>query len=97
MTSADFTNYTVVTITTPNGKTQTFQFKPGTPEANMIALQTNALNALAGNLTFLGLTPTFPLSNAAQQALVQQVAALTRQVDALIRLALGQLTTITDS
>ncbi len=58
---------------------------------NFAALQTKANAALTTNQTFLALTPTYPLTSAEQQALVAQVVALTKQVDALIHLALNQL------
>jgi hypothetical protein len=46
--------------------------------------------ARATNLAFLALpAPTYPLGVAAQTALVNQVTALTRQVDGLIRLIVG--------
>ena len=60
--------------------------------ANLVALQAAGQTALANNITFLGLAPpTFPLSNAAQQALVNQVTALTRQTNAVIRVLLNLL------
>jgi len=46
--------------------------------------------AYMGNAQFLALPdPTFPLSVAAQQALVDQVIALTRQMQAVIRLTVA--------
>lgn len=64
----------------------------GTPAANLVSLQSKAVTALTNNIAFLGqAAPTFPLTTAEQQALVAQVAALTRQVDALIYLALQAL------
>lgn len=61
---------------------------------NWLALQSKAAAAVAANETFLAnaATVTYPLSTAEQTALVNQVVALTRQVDALIRFALGELT-----
>ena len=62
---------------------------------NRTALQQKANAALAGNQTFLALTPTFPLTVAEQQALVAQVAALTRQVNALVYLQLQEFSSTT--
>lgn len=51
------------------------------------ALQDQARAAYKSNQDFLALpSPSYPLSSASQQALVQQVQALTRQVNVLIRL-----------
>jgi hypothetical protein len=64
----------------------------GTPSGNVGLLAKKATVALAANIAALALpAPSYPLSNAAQQALVNQVQALTRQVNALIRLAQGLL------
>jgi hypothetical protein len=87
----DFGDYTVTTTITPNGRTEQFQWKPGTAGANEQALRQRAQTALANNQAFLGLAaPT----NA--QA-VAQVQALTRQVNGLMRFLLGTFDTITDS
>jgi hypothetical protein len=68
----------------------------GSPLGNQQALLAKAAVAVSNNLAFLGLNaPSFPLNNAAQQALVAQVVALTRQVDALILLATGLLSSTT--
>lgn len=63
-----------------------------TAQTNAATMQTAATNALAANQTFItaAASVTFPLSNANQQALVNQVVALSKQVDALIRLSLNQ-------
>lgn len=71
--------------------------------ANQSDLQNKASNALVNNQTFLDQanplteTPTYPLSTAEQEILVEavialgtQVIALTRQVDALIYLQLEE-------
>lgn len=59
--------------------------------SNEATIQANAETALTTNATFLGQgAPTYPLTIAEQQALVAQVAALTHQVNGLIRLALAQ-------
>lgn len=58
---------------------------PDIGTTNMLSLQQKALNALTSNATYLGIgTPT------TAQA-VAQVASLTRQVNALIRLQLNLL------
>jgi len=50
-----------------------------------------ARQAYMGNAQFLALPdPAFPLSVAAQQALVNQVIALTRQMQAVIRLTVAE-------
>lgn len=54
------------------------------------ALESQARTALDNNKDALARPdPTFPLSLAAQQALVAQVQALTRQNNAIIRLLVG--------
>ncbi len=58
---------------------------------NAAALQAKAANALAGNAAFVALASP---SNAQTLA---QVKALTRQMDALIRLTLNQLDDISDT
>jgi len=56
---------------------------------NSNTLRDKADTALTNNIAALALpAPSFPLSNAAQQALVNQVTALTRQNNAIIRLLL---------
>lgn len=63
----------------------------GTPAANAATLQQRAQTALTNNQTFLAIvSPT-------QAQAVTQVQALTRQVDALIRLTQSQLTSIADA
>jgi hypothetical protein len=57
---------------------------------NQATLRQKAQNALATNQSFLALTSTFPLTAVEQQALVAQVAALTRQINALIYLQLQE-------
>lgn len=55
-----------------------------------------AVTAVTNNRAFLALpAPTFPLNVAAQQALVNQVQALTRQMDVLIRFTVDQSLTDT--
>lgn len=89
---ADNGDVQTVATRTANGGTVTLVPHPGGPtdlanqaQANGAALQAKAAQALTGNIAYLALsTPT-----AAQVA--AQVQALTRQVDALIRLAANQL------
>lgn len=91
MSTVDYGDFTVTTTTTPNGKTQTVAWKPGTTGANQQTLQQRAATALTNNQTFLAIaSPT-------QAQAVAQVQALTRQVDGLIRFLLGQFDTIADS
>jgi hypothetical protein len=91
----DYGDYTVTTITTPRGQTQQVQWKPGTAGGNQLALLGKAQTALATNTAALAQsTPAFPLNAAAQQALYNQVTALTRQNNALILFLLGQFTDI---
>jgi len=65
--------------------------------ANQQTLQQRAQAALTTNSSFQtqAAAVTFPLSNAAQQALVNEVIALSRQNNALIRLLLGLLDSTT--
>jgi hypothetical protein len=60
---------------------------PATPMANQQTLQQRAQNALVNNATYLAITN--PTTNQA----VAQVAALTRQMDAVIRVLLSQYDT----
>lgn len=69
----------------------TTSWKAGTPQFNLDQLQQRATTALVNNATFLAITaPT-------QAQAVAQVKALTRQVNALIRLQLSALSDISDS
>lgn len=91
----------VVTLPAPSGRVYRLEADalaagytyPGPPVAvvNEQTLLVKAAAALANNITYLGLTsPT-------NAQVVAQVAALTRQVNALIRLALGALDSTTGS
>lgn len=72
--------------TTPDGGVTWVTPAPSSPIANQASLLQKAANAIANNVTFLGLTtPT-------NAQVLAQVQALTRQVDALIRVVANQLT-----
>ena len=59
-------------------------------EVREVDLHQQARTALVNNADFLNLpAPTYPLNAVAQQRLVEQVQALTRQVNGIIRLLLG--------
>lgn len=74
--------------TTDGGVSYTAEASTVNTLTNRAALQQKAVNALSNNQTFLGIaTPT------SAQA-IAQVQALTRQVDALIRLAANALESI---
>lgn len=64
-------------------------WKDGSPQANQLLLDQRAVAALAANQTYLALaSPTAAQTTA-------QVKALTRECNALIRLALGQFDDVT--
>jgi hypothetical protein len=69
----------------------------GTPAANYTTLASRAQAAIVNNVTFISTaaTVTFPLTSAEQQALVNQVVALTKQVNALAKITLNLLTDTT--
>lgn len=60
------------------------EWKPGTQPANAGAIRDAARNALAANRSFIASTPTAAQTTA-------QVKALSRQLNGVIRLLLGQL------
>lgn len=60
-------------------------------EANQRDIETKARTALANNATFLAIANPTAAQNGAQ------AKALTRQVNGLIRLALGQLADVSDT
>lgn len=91
MSAVDYGDYTVTTTDTPNGRTVTFAWKPGTPGANRDDLTAKAEAALAANKTYLA------FANPTQAQAVAQVARLTRQVNALIRLALNLTDDVSDA
>ncbi len=81
----------VIQTVTANGETVEYRAKAGSPSFNRSELEKKAVQALANNATFLAIaTPT-----AAQNA--AQAKALTRQVNALIRLQLADLADISDT
>lgn len=69
--------------------TQTVVWKAGSEPFNRDDLLAKAANALAGNIAFLA------VASPSTAQVTAQVKALTRQVDALIRLAANQLTDTT--
>jgi hypothetical protein len=78
-------------FTAPEATLATLDTASATATTNKATLESRATTALANNATFLAIGAP---SNA---QIVAQAQALTRQVDALIRLALGRLDTITDA
>jgi hypothetical protein len=89
---SDGTTTEMMTATYPNGAKDHEVITtsgPGTPAANQQTLQQRAQNALVNNATYLAITtPT------TAQA-IAQVAALTRQTNAVIRVLLSQYDTTT--
>jgi hypothetical protein len=86
-TAGDGTTTETMTSTNPSGSTNHETIVTpgtGTPAANSATLQQRAQIALINNATYLAITN--PTTNQA----VAQVAALTRQVNALIRVVLAQ-------
>jgi hypothetical protein len=68
-----------------------YVYKTGTPQSNYLQLQQRAAAALAANATFMAIaSPT-------QAQSVAQVKALTRQVNALLRIQLNALSDVSDS
>jgi hypothetical protein len=87
VTQGDGTTVETMDATYPSGaKDHSIITTPGagTPAANQSTLQQRAQIALVSNATYLAITN--PTTNQA----VAQVAALTRQVNALIRVVLAQ-------
>lgn len=86
----DMGNYVLVEIGEPTVENPTVWFsqsqewKPGTPTANLMAIQQQAEAALAANRAYVTGTPTAAQTTA-------QVKALSRQVNGLIRLFLSRL------
>lgn len=92
VTLADGTTVETMTASNPTGSVdREFIVTPGagTPAANQQTLTAKAQAALINNATFL------VIGNPTQAQAVTQVQALTRQVNALIRLALNQFDTTT--
>lgn len=92
MSTFDAGDYTVTTTATANGQVATYTAKPGTTADNADQLLSKAAAALAANKTFLAISsPTNAQS-------ISQVKALTRQVNAIIRLlVVDDLTDISDT
>ena len=91
-TLADGTTVETMDATYPSGaKDHTVITTPGagTPAANQQSIQSKAQAALVNNATYLAI----PSPTTAQA--VAQVAALTREVNAIIRLLLNQFDTTT--
>lgn len=66
------------------------EWKPGTPEANRVTLEQQALAALAANKAWLAQAK--PATAAAQaSSAYDQAKALTRQMNGVIRLLTGRL------
>ena len=81
---------TVETITYADGsKSVQYTPFPGTPAANLTTIQARAQTALAANATYQAINN--PTTNQA----VAQVALLTKEVNALLKLALGLLSDVT--
>ena len=80
----DTPEYQLIRTVLPQGAiAEQVVWKPGTRQANALALNAKANAALAANATFLALgAPTNP-------QVLAQVQLLTREVNALIRLALS--------
>ncbi len=85
-TLADNAEYTVVRN---DDGSVTLTNKAGSPGANLATLQAQAVQAIADNITYIAIASP---SNAQVAA---QVKALTRQVDAIIRVVLGQVSSTT--
>lgn len=95
MPTVSIADYTITTTTGPNGVTVTLTPNAGTDQqiagVNVAFLFTRAQTALTNNAAYLAIpSPTQAQAGA-------QVQSLTRQVDGLIRLALGLLTTTADA
>lgn len=82
---AETADYRIVRNTSPAGFTDTIEFNPGTQGANQATLEDLARQALVTNRTYVAIA-----SPTAAQTTVQ-VKALSRQMNGLIRLLLGQL------
>jgi hypothetical protein len=87
----DTSEYTITRTTTTAGFADTFAWKPGTPQANRDDLSSRARQALAANASFLA------LSSPTNAQVLAQVQRLTRENNALIRLALGAMDDISDT
>ena len=85
---ADTPEYTITRTTSAAGFADTATWKPGTPEANRADLLNKAHQAVNTNDAYLAITaPT-------NAQVVAQVARLTRECSALIKLVLDDLSDI---
>lgn len=90
-TLADGTVHTITTYS-DGSKSETWTPPAGSPAANAQTLRDKAASALTTNATFLG------RANPTTAQVTAQVQALTRQVDALIRLLVtADTSTISDT
>lgn len=81
----DNTEYTITRTTSAAGFTDSFVWKPGTPQANRDDVLEKARTALAANNAYLAVTtPT-------NVQVVAQVQRLTRECSAIIKLLLEDL------
>lgn len=81
-------DYQIWVTRTPNGGTVEHRIIPGTDADRVQQLQGRMTQAIAANSTYIALTSPSTAQNA------MQIKALTRQVQAMLRLAQGQLNAV---